>query len=55
MRGSPTAMNQRSLWRWSCGLGRPERVEPSDMDPDEKGSRGRWNQGKRAWQKPSPM
>jgi len=24
MRGSSTAMNQRSLWGWSCGQGSPK-------------------------------
>jgi len=47
--GFPHSNEQRNRWRWSCGLGRPERVEPCDMDSDEKGSWGLWSQGRRAW------
>jgi|GEM_PF-1143169 len=38
MRGFPTAMNRGIDEGRAVGWGRPKRVEPSDMDPDEKGS-----------------
>jgi len=55
--GFPTAMTQRKQWRGAVGWGYPEWVEPGDMDPGEKGSRGRWSQGWRAWYRliSSPM
>jgi transposase len=40
MRGFPTAMNRGIYEGGAVGRGHPERVEPSDMDPDEMGSWG---------------
>jgi len=36
--GFPTAMNRDLYEGGAVGRGHPKRVEPSDMDPDEKGS-----------------
>jgi len=40
MRGLPHSNDPEKKWRGAVGWGRPERAEPCDMDPDERGLEG---------------